>query len=76
MFETAVLEFTISVGMKQKDVSKPDPMHVGIVAGSTKCVGSAQDSGCVGSEACGGGSDLERENIWAVGENVVCHNCG
>ena len=30
----------------------------------------------MGSEACGGGSDLERENIWAVGAHVGCHNCG
>ena len=76
VFKTAVLEFTNAAGMSQKDVSKPDPMHVGGVASSIQCAGSAQDSGCLGSEACAAGSDLERENMWAVGANFVYHNCG
>ena len=46
VFKAAVL------GMSRKDVSKPDPMQVESVAGSTQCAGSVQDSGCVGSEAC------------------------
>ena len=76
VFKIAVLEFTNAAGMSQKDVSKPDPMQVDSVACSRQCAGSVQDSGCVGSEACGGGSDLERESIWAVGAHVGCHNCG
>ena len=31
--------------MSQKVVSKPDPMQVESVAGSTQCIGSVQDSG-------------------------------
>ena len=46
------------------------------VAGPAQCAGLVQDFGCVGSEACGGGSDLERENFQAVGTHVGCHNGG
>ena len=62
VFKTTVL-FTTATGMLQKDVSKLDPMQVESVAGPAQCAGLVQDFGCVGSEACGGGSDLERENI-------------
>ena len=61
---------------RKKDASKLDPMQVESVASPAQCAGLVQDFRCVGSEARGGGSDLERENIWAVGAHVGCHNGG
>ena len=49
-------------------------MQVESVAGPALCAGLVQDFECVGSEACGGGSDSERKNIWAVGAHVGCQN--